>query len=47
VAVFAQCYRIDRSLQPDEREVRRRVRIHRGDRGRPCCSPSAETAVLF
>jgi hypothetical protein len=35
VAVWAQCYRIDRSLQPDEREVRLRVRIHRGERGSP------------
>ena len=35
VAVWAQCYRIDRSLQPDEKEVRRRVRIHRGERGAP------------
>jgi hypothetical protein len=35
VAVFAQCYRIDRSLQPDERECRLRVRIHRGERGAP------------
>jgi hypothetical protein len=35
VAVWAQCYRVDRSLQPDEREVRRRVRIHRGERGAP------------
>lgn len=35
VVVWAQCYRIDRSLQPDEREVRRRVRIHRGERGSP------------
>jgi hypothetical protein len=35
VAVWAQCYRVDRSLQPDEREVRLRVRIHRGQRGVP------------
>jgi len=35
VAVWAQCYRIDRSLQPDEREVRLRVRIHRDKCGRP------------
>jgi hypothetical protein len=35
VAVWAQCYRIDRSLQPDERECRLRVRIHRGERGAP------------
>lgn len=35
VAVWAQCYRIDRSLQPDEIEVRRRVCIHRGERGAP------------
>src|SRR5260370_36702967 len=34
VAVWAQCYRVDRSLQPDEREVRLRVRIHR-ERGSP------------
>ncbi len=35
VAVWAQCYRIDRTLQPDEPEVRLRVRIHRGERGAP------------
>ncbi len=35
VAVWAQCYRVDRSLQPDEREVRLRVRIHRGKCGCP------------
>jgi hypothetical protein len=35
VAVLAQCYRVDRSLQPDEIEVRRRVRIHRGKCGCP------------
>ncbi len=35
VAVWAQCYRIDRSLQPDEPEVRLRVCIHRGERGAP------------
>ena len=35
VAVWGQCYRIDRTLQPDEREVRLRVRIHRGERGAP------------
>jgi hypothetical protein len=35
VVVWAQCYRIDRSLQPDEIEVRRRVRIYRGARGAP------------
>jgi len=35
VAVWAQCYRIDRTLQPDEREARLRVRIHRGERGCP------------
>src|SRR5258706_14568515 len=35
VAVWAQCYRIDRTLQPDEPEVRLRVRIHRGERGVP------------
>jgi hypothetical protein len=35
VAVWAHCYRVDRSLQSDEREVRRRVRIHRGERGAP------------
>ena len=34
VAVLAQCYRIDGSLQPDEIEVRRRVCIHR-ERGAP------------
>jgi len=35
VAVWAQCYRVDRTLQPDEPEVRLRVRIHRGERGAP------------
>jgi hypothetical protein len=35
VVVWAQCYCIDRSLQPDEIEVRRRVCIHRGERGCP------------
>lgn len=35
VAVWAQCYRIDRSLQPDEPEVSLRVRIHRGKCGCP------------
>jgi hypothetical protein len=35
VAVWAQCYRIDPRLQPDEREARLRVRIHRGERGAP------------
>jgi len=35
VVVWAQCYRVDRSLQPDEPEVRLRVRIHRGERGAP------------
>ena len=35
VAVWAHCYRIDRSLQPEERECRLRVRIHRGERGSP------------
>jgi hypothetical protein len=35
VAVWGQVYRIDRELQPDEREVRRRVRIHRGESGAP------------
>ena len=35
VAVWARCYRIDRTLQPDEPEVRLRVRIHRGKCGCP------------
>ena len=35
VAVWGQCYRIDRTLQPDEREVRLCVRIQRGGRGAP------------
>jgi hypothetical protein len=35
VAVWAQCYRVDRSLQPDERECRLRIRIHRGKHGSP------------
>src|ERR1700741_1431989 len=34
VAVW-QCYCVDRSLQPHERECRLRVRIHRGERGAP------------
>ena len=34
VAVW-QCYRVDRGLQPDEKEIRLRVRIHRGKRGAP------------
>lgn len=34
VAVW-QCYRIDRSLHPDEFECHLRVRIHRGERGCP------------
>ena len=33
VAVWAQCYRIDRALHPDERECRLRVHIHRGNKG--------------
>jgi len=39
VAVWAQCYRVDRSLQPDEKEVRSKVRIHRGKRGCPILVP--------
>jgi hypothetical protein len=35
VAVWASVFKIDRSLQPDERECRLRVRIHRGKRGAP------------
>jgi hypothetical protein len=35
VAVWGQVYKIDRHLQPDERECRLRVRIHRGGRGAP------------
>ena len=35
VAVWGQVYKIDRQLQPDERERRLRVRIHRGERGAP------------
>ncbi len=35
VAVWGQVYKIDRHLQPDEQEIRRRVWIHRGDRGAP------------
>jgi hypothetical protein len=35
VAVWGQVYKIDRHLQPDERECRLRVRIHRGERGAP------------
>ena len=35
VTVWGQVYQIDRHLQPDERECRLRVRIHRGER----CAP--------
>lgn len=35
VAVWGRVYQIDRHLQPDERECRLRVRIHRGERGAP------------
>ena len=35
VAVWGQVYKIDRHLQPEERECRLRVRIHRGERGAP------------
>ena len=35
VAVWGQVYQIDRHLQPDERECRLLVRIHRGERGAP------------
>jgi hypothetical protein len=47
VAVWAQCYRIDRSLQPDEREVRRRVCIHRGKRGAPILLTKRGTRSSF
>jgi hypothetical protein len=46
VAVWAQCYRIDRSLQPDEREVRLRVRIHR-ERGAPILLTKRGTRSSF
>jgi hypothetical protein len=35
VAVWGQVYKIDRHLQPEERECRLLVRIHRGERGAP------------
>ena len=35
VAVWGQVYMVDRQLQPDERECRLRIRIHRGERGAP------------
>jgi hypothetical protein len=35
VAVWGQVYKIDHQLQPEERECRLRVRIHRGERGAP------------
>jgi hypothetical protein len=35
VAVWGQVYKIDRQLQPDERECRLRIRIHRGKHGSP------------
>ena len=47
VAVWAQCYRIDRSLQPDERECRLRVRIHRGERGAPILLTKRGTRSSF
>jgi hypothetical protein len=47
VAVWAECYRVDRSLQPDEQEVRRRVRIHRGERGAPILLTKRGTRSSF
>jgi hypothetical protein len=47
VAVWAQCYRIDRILQPDEIEVRRRVCIHRGERGSPILLTKRGTRSSF
>jgi hypothetical protein len=47
VAVWAQCFRIDRSLQPDEIEVRRRVCIHRGERGAPILLTKRGTRSSF
>jgi hypothetical protein len=47
VVVWAQCYRVDRSLQPHEREVRRRVRIHRGERGAPILLTKRGTRSSF
>src|ERR1700693_4224175 len=35
VAVWSAVFQIDRSLQPDEKEVKLKVRIHRGERGAP------------
>ena len=35
VALWGQVYKIDRHLQPDERECRLRIRIHRGKHGSP------------
>jgi hypothetical protein len=47
VAVWAQCYRIDRNIQRDEIEVRRRVRIHRGGRGAPILLTKRGTRSSF
>jgi hypothetical protein len=47
VTVWAQCYRVDRSLQPDEIEVRRRVCIHRGERGAPILLTKRGTRSSF
>jgi hypothetical protein len=37
--IWSNCYRINRALQPEETEVRRRVRIHRGKHGCPILIP--------
>src|SRR5260370_17939927 len=47
VAVWAQCYRVDRGLQPHEQEVHRRVRIHRGERGAPILLTKRGTLSSF
>lgn len=33
VAIWGNCYRIDRNLQSEEKEVKLKVTIHRGERG--------------
>lgn len=47
VVVWAQCYRVDRSLQPDEREYRLKVKIHRGEQGCPILVPKRGRRSTF
>jgi len=35
VAIWANCYRVNRQLFPEEKQVKLRVKIHRGERGAP------------